>query len=195
MAPRFGTSMVSVEGLELIFSDKIRFPARPMVGVIGTAPEGEGVRKGLPGPHGGNMDNNEAEEGSKIHLPVSVPGALLLIGDVHVSMGDGEISYLGVEICAEVTVKVDLLKGETIKRPWIETPDAWVSTGEAYDLSEALQMACEVDGREVLKRACGVSFEDAYMLLSARGDLKISQCCDPGEFPVTTRVVLPKLSR
>ncbi len=97
MAPRFGTSMVSVEGMELIFSDKTRFPAKPMVGVIGTAPEGEGVRTGLPGSHGGNMDNTEAKEGSKIHLPVLVPGVLLLIGDVHASMGDGEISNLGLE--------------------------------------------------------------------------------------------------
>ena len=54
-------------------------------------------------------------------------------------------------------------------------------------------MACE-EMVKILKRTYGVSFEDAYMLLSARGDLKISQCGDPGEFPATTRVVMPKLS-
>jgi acetamidase/formamidase len=38
----------------------------------------------------------------------------------------------------------------------------------------------------------GLSFEEAYMLMSAAADVQICQCCEPGEFPVTTRAVLSK---
>jgi acetamidase/formamidase len=38
----------------------------------------------------------------------------------------------------------------------------------------------------------GLSFADAYMLMSAVVDVQICQCCGPGEFPVTTRAVISK---
>ena len=50
------TAILRLEGDELVFKDKVRVPARPMIGVIGVAPAGEPVPNGTPGPHGGNMD-------------------------------------------------------------------------------------------------------------------------------------------
>ena len=38
----------------------------------------------------------------------------------------------------------------------------------------------------------GLDFETAYMLMSAVVDVQICQCCEPGEFPVTTRAVINK---
>ena len=105
-AKRFVTRMVPIRDGEVIFSDQVRFPVRPMVGTIGTAPAGAGVETLLPGPHGGNMDNRYVTTGATVYLPVAVPGALLGLGDVHASMGDGEITSIGLEICAEVTVRV-----------------------------------------------------------------------------------------
>ena len=36
-----------------------------------------------------------------------------------------------------------------------------------------------------------MSFEEAYMLATSRGDLGICQAADPGSFPVTARFVMP----
>ena len=62
----------------------------PQIGVIGTAPAKEGVPAITPGSHGGNMDCRRIRQGSVLYLPVSVPGALLSVGDLHALMGDGE---------------------------------------------------------------------------------------------------------
>jgi amidase len=192
-AERFVTKIIPIQNGIAYFSDRVRFPVRPMVGVIGIAPSGEGVSTGYPGPHGGNMDNNEIKVDAKVHLPVFVPGALLGIGDVHASMGDGEISMVGFETCAEVTAKIELLKGETITRPWIETADGrWVTTGDDLDPEQAMRIASEEMVNLLMKR-WDLSFEEAYMLVTAYADLAICQACQPGEFPVTTRMSIPVL--
>jgi len=179
-----------VDGM-VIFNDRVRFPVRPMVGVIGTAPSEGGVGNLHPGPHGGNMDHNDVRVGARVHLPVFVPGALLAMGDVHATMGDGEISITALEICAEVAVRVELAKGENLARPWIEFPDCWISTGDGPVIADAVQVACEEMAR-LLHRRLGLSIEDAYMLLSIRGDVKVSQCCDPSQVAATARVVMPR---
>ena len=191
-ADRSVTRMVPIRDGQVCFSDRIRFPVRPMVGVIGTAPEGDGVETVLPGPHGGNMDNLYVTTGATVHLPVAVPGALLGIGDVHASMGDGEITMVGLEICAEVTVKVGLLKGAPVSRPWIETPDLWITTGDASDPAESLRIAAE-GMTDLLREKLDLGFEEAYMLMSARGDVQVCQICGPGNFPVTSRAVFPRV--
>ena len=59
---------------------------------VGVAPaEGE-ILTFLAGPHGGNLDDHMNGIGATLHIPVFQPGALLAIGDMHASMGDGEIS-------------------------------------------------------------------------------------------------------
>ena len=191
-AHRFVTHMVPVHGNELWFSEYIHIPVRPMIGVIGTAPAGAGVLTGDPGPHGGNMDNRYVTMGATVHLPVATPGALLGIGDVHASMGDGEITMVGLEICAEVAVRVRLLQGTPCSRPWVETADVWVTTGDDLDPAQALRIAAE-EMVQLLQQRLHVTFEEAYMLMSARGDVQICQMCDPGKFATTTRAVFPKL--
>ncbi|NIM99129.1 MAG: acetamidase, partial [candidate division Zixibacteria bacterium] len=108
----------------VIFSDRIAIPYQPMVGTIGVAPflEAESVSSGvLPGRHGGNMDIPEVAPGSTIFFPVYHEGALLYAGDVHAVQGDGEISGTAVEMPARTKIRVDLLKGEPISWPRIET--------------------------------------------------------------------------
>lgn len=190
-AKKYATRMVPIRGGMAHFSDHIRFPTRPMVGVIGAAPAGDGVSTGLMGPHGGNLDNRFIGEGAKVHLPVNVRGALLGIGDVHASMGDGEIAFVGLEICAEVTVQVDLVKNRPLRRPRIETADAYMTTGDDLDLTQAARIAAD-EMADFLQERLGVSFEEAYMLICAAVDVQISQCCEPGRFPATARAVVSK---
>jgi acetamidase/formamidase len=44
-----------------------------------------------------------------------------------------------------------------------------------------------------LGKHLGLSREDAYMLLSIRGDLRVGQCAEPSMIAASTRVVVPKL--
>jgi len=190
-ADQYATRIVPVVDGMCHFGPDIRFPAHPMVGVVGTAPAGEGVSTGLAGAHGGNMDNRLLGEGCRVYLPVAVPGALLGLGDVHAAMGDGDITFIGLEICAVVTTRIELLPGRAPARPLIETPDAWATTAAADSLAAAARLAA--DGMvDLMCERLGLTFEDAYMLASAVVDVQICQCCEPGAFPVTARAVLPK---
>ena len=66
---------------------------QPMVGCIAVAPPAhQSFRTGYPGTFGGNMDYNQIREGTTVYLPVSVPGALLFLGDGHAAQGDGELT-------------------------------------------------------------------------------------------------------
>src|SRR6202043_2665717 len=70
----------------------VSIPVRPHFGVIGVAPREAELLDSLPPSYfGGNIDNWRVGKGSTIYLPVSVPGALLWIGDPHTSQGASEL--------------------------------------------------------------------------------------------------------
>ena len=175
------------------FSPTITFPARPMVGVIGVAPAGAPVASFYPGPHGGNMDINDIAVGAKVYLPVATEGALLWIGDVHASMGDGELTGGGIDIPAEVTVRAQVLPRLHWPRPWVETPDSWVTIANAPDVAEAIRLAT-ADMATLLAQKLGVSREEGFILIGARGDARPGQCAELG-MDATARVAFPKVSR
>jgi amidase len=166
------------EGL-VHFDEHIRFPVRPMVGTIGTAPASESIPSFCPGPHGGNLDINAATAGATVYLPVAVPGALLALGDVHACMGDGELTGGGIDIRAEVVVQVDLHRALAWQRPVIETPDTWCTCASAPELSEAIRLATG-DMARLLAGQLGLSFEESYILIGAAGDVRIGQAAEVG---------------
>jgi amidase len=106
-------------------------------------------------------------------------------------MGDGEITFIGLEICAEVTVKIDLQKNVAPRRPLIETPTHWITTGDHLNLDQAARIAAE-EMVHLMQERSNLSFEEAYMLMSAAVDVQICQCCEPGIFPTTARAVISK---
>jgi len=73
----------------------LEIPADPFIGTIGVSPAYEAIQTLAPGPHGGNMDCPDVKPGNKLYLPVSQPGALFGLGDVHAVQGDGEIMRHG----------------------------------------------------------------------------------------------------
>lgn len=184
------TKMLDIVDGYIHFND-IKFKQSNMIGVIGTAPKGEDVPCGMWGPHGGNMDNKLITAGTTIYLPVNIDGALLQIGDLHASMGDGEICGTGVEVSGEVTVKVDLIKNKKINRPIHETEDKWyvIASAETYD--EALQLAVK-DLKDLIEDAYGWDATDIYMYLSAQGDVEIAQGVKPSPGDMVVRVGIPK---
>ena len=69
-----------------------------------------GLRTIPPREIGGNLDIRQLVAGSRLFLPVHVPGALFSIGDLHFAQGDGEVCGTGIEIEAAVTVRLGLRK-------------------------------------------------------------------------------------
>ncbi len=191
-AERFATRVMPIRAGMIHFNQHIRFPIRPMIGVIGVAPAGMGVNTGDVGRHGGNMDNRYVTTGATVYLPVFAPGALLGIGDLHASMGDSEITMVGVEVAAEVTVRVNLHKGTRTTRPWLENASEWITTGDDIDPGHACRIAAE-EMTNLLQAKLGVSFDEAYMLMSACGDVQLCQMCEPNQGFTTARAVFPKL--
>ena len=182
--------IVRIEGDRAVFSPTVSFPVRPMVGVIATAPAAGEINTRVPGDVGSNMDHNDVAVGTKVYLPVHVPGALFGLGDLHASMGDGEVTGNGIEIGGVTTVRLDLIKQRQWPRPWLETATDWITTGYGFPIEEAVKMAVR-DMVDFLVERLGVNREDAYMLVSARGDVRLGQAC--GGMDATARVRFPKL--
>ena len=162
----------------IYFDGGIEIPVRPMIGVIGTCPT-EPCDTQSPGPHGGNLDINELGIGSTVYLPVSVPGALLAIGDCHAVQGDGETAICAMEMSAKVIVKVSVIKnGSDIPTPFIETKEAvYTAHGD-----ESLDIASVTAARKMhryLTHKTGLTDTQASMLLSLVGNLRISQVVNP----------------
>ena len=189
MCVRTGVGLYEVKGChcrrfpirnnEILFDHGIRIPVRPMIGEIGTSPAGEGISTQPPGEHGGNLDIRELGAGSTVYLPVSVPGALLSMGDLHAVQGDGETAICGMEVGGEVTARVTVRKHpENIPTPMVITDTACYITaaGESLDV-------CSVAAARKMHRWLTEAFEltdaQAAMLLSLQGNLRISQVVNP----------------
>ena len=163
-------------------------PLRKMVGVIGTAPAGEGVNTGTPDDHGGNLDTILLGEGATLYLPVNVEGALLAMGDLHSSMGEGEIMGSGLEVAGEIEVIVEVLKDSDLPLPFIETDDLYVTLGSRETMEDASKVALH-NMVEFLTKKTDMTFNHAGMFLSLAGDLKVSQAVNPNK---TMRVEVRK---
>jgi amidase len=163
-------------------------PIRPMIGVIGVAPDGPPVPCGSPGAHGGNMDTRLIGEGATVYLPIFAPGALLAAGDLHAVMGDGEICGTGVEVAGSVTLRVDVRHDVSIANPMVETSEVVATIASAETLDEAADTATR-DMAELLMSRLQLSTADTTMLMSAAGQLQVSQVVDPLK---TARFAMPK---
>lgn len=182
------TKIVPLRGGLAVFSEQIQIPLRPMIGVIGTAPREGAVLNGTPGPHGGNMDCTLIAERSKVYLPVEVPGALFGVGDLHAVMGDGEIVVCGVEVAGRVRVRLDLLKEARLPLPLVENAELVATICSDEDLDVAAQGAIDNMAR-LLTEQVGIPLNEAGMLMSIVGQLRICQVVDPLK---TCRVEFPK---
>jgi amidase len=188
------TKVFRVEGDTVHLSDRIAFPLRPMVGVIGVATDGEELTNAHAGRHGGNLDDHLHGPGAKVYFPVRQPGGMFAAGDMHAAMGDGEICGTGVEVEGEVTVRFDVLKGEQATWPVTELPGTWVAHGTSSgDLHEALQAACEEAAR-LLVDQWDFTPEEAFIFLSVACDANICQACRPSPFSAIARVSIPKIA-
>lgn len=151
-------------------------PLRPFFGVMGVAPPSNWGRISSiqPRAHGGNIDNKELVPGTTLFLPVFVEGALFSCGDGHAAQGDGEVCVTAIETALEGTFRLVLREDMALTRPRALTPTHLVTMGLHEDLDRCAEIALRDMIDWIVERA-GLSREDAYMLCSLAGDLRITQ--------------------
>jgi amidase len=187
------TRLFRVENGWIEMNERVRFPARPMLGVVGVATDGETLTNGLAGRHGGNLDDHLHGKGARMYFPVRQPGGMFAVGDMHASMGDGEICFTGVEIAGEVDIRFDLLKGKQGTWPVTELEDRWLPHATADDYDDALRLVSEEAARFLVDE-WGFSMEDAFIFLSVACDAGVAQACKPAPgFGTIARFAIPKI--
>jgi formamidase len=147
-----------------------------------------GLRTIPPRETGGNLDIRQLVAGSRLLLPISVPGALLSIGDLHLAQGDGEVCGTGIEVAGAVTLRVGLQKAPAWRPryPAYETPArparaSFATTGIPVDVGMDLTAAARaalVEMIDYLEATRGFARAAAYALCSVAVDLRVSEAVD-----------------
>ena len=165
-----------------------KVPLKPFAGTIGVAPSENGLHSVVPPRRvGGNMDIRDLSTGSILYLPVEVAGALFSVGDTHAAQGDGEVCGTAIESAMNVTLGFEVIKHMPLSMPRFTTPGPVtrhldtkgyeVTTGIGPDLMTGARNAVS-NMIELLGKLHGLSADDAYMLCSVAGDLRISEIVD-----------------
>ncbi|MCL2381912.1 MAG: acetamidase/formamidase family protein [Treponema sp.] len=157
--------------------DFLRFPWKPFMGTIATAPPMEAISTATPFEHGGNMDCPDVKPGNIIYLPVAVDGAYFFTGDCHAAQGEGELCGTALEITAKVKLKFEVIKGKQITWPRIESPDEYMVVGSARPMEDAARIAYA----ELIEWMTEFGWDkmDAYQALTHAGKLYCANMVDP----------------
>lgn len=148
----------------------------PFLGVIGMPPGEPGEHSTTPPrPHGGgNIDCRELVAGSTLYLPVTVPGALLCLGDGHAAQGDGEVSGTAIECGMTTEVRLGLVTDPPLPTIHAVTPRGKITFGFSEDLNEATIAALDAMVTW-LTLLFGVDRHAALALASVAVSLRVTQ--------------------
>lgn len=169
-----------VNGDRIQIAGGLTVPLAMMVGDIYTtplSPAGNFV------DHGGNMDFAEIRPGNTLYLPVFKPGGLLVLGDVHAAMGDGEIFGESAETAADVTLTIRIDRTYRHPRPLVETPDTLYTIACRGKFARSLSLAVE-DMTDLISRLYDVSRADAYIVATLPGSARNAGCLNYGGKPI-----------
>jgi acetamidase/formamidase len=169
------------------FGGRIPLPLNPNLGTISTMPP-EGYKPSYAGPYGGDFDQKDAAEGSRIYLPVMVEDALLFFGDPHAAISDGIITGTGIECSMRVRARVTLLKDRALDRPIIAQGQAVHFVGVGPSVEEATEDAAR-HAVDFAAARTGLDREEAYLLLSIIGELRVGTSPRP---VMATRLIVPE---
>jgi formamidase len=166
------------------------------------------VRTLPPRENGGNFDVKQMSKGSRLLLPVYVPGALFSTGDAHFAQGDGEVCVTAVEMSATVSVRFRVHKGEAKRHnirwprfrrssyfiaPQWAAPRRFIATmgmpvrDDGTNDGENLTLACRnalLNMIDLLQER-GFTREQAYVISSVAVDLKVSNVVDVPNYVVS----------
>ena len=114
--------------------------------------------------------------------------ALVFFGDPHAAISDGIITGTGIECSVNVRVRITLLKDKVIERPIIAQGGAVHFVGVGPSVEEATEDAARRAVDFTVART-GLSREEAYMLLSIIGELRVGTSPRP---VMATRLIVPE---
>ncbi|MDZ8050992.1 MAG: acetamidase/formamidase family protein [Aulosira sp. ZfuVER01] len=152
----------------------IKIPLKPFFGILGVATPELSRTSIPPGSYGGNIDNRELQAGSRLFLPIFIPGALFSVGDGHAAQGDGEVNVTAIETSMNGSIKLKVRKDLHLTTPIAETPTDIITMGFGKTLDEALEKALK-NMIDFLERFTHLSPEDAYVLCSLAVNFRITQ--------------------
>ena len=163
-----------------------------------------------PRENGGNLDVPQVREGSRLLLPVHVPGALLSVGDAHFAQGEGEVCGTAIEVAATVTLEVSLRRPDTERwrqrfpaveytqppseaaRPWFQTTGIPLDDrGENEDVNVTVAARrALLEMIDWLGAERGLRREQAYVLASVAADLRVAEVVNIPNALVTCSLAL-----
>jgi acetamidase/formamidase len=148
---------------------------RPFLGLIGMPPADAGRHPTDPPRRtGGNLDCRELIPGSRLFLPVEVPGGLLSFGDGHGVQGDGEVAGPALECPMERVVLRLTRHPRRLPAPRALTPTGWVAFGFHENLQEAMYAALN-EMLDWMQEVLGIRRAEATMLASLQVSLRVTQ--------------------
>jgi len=176
-----------------------RWPTRPFIGTIATAPEYE-VLSTLPTSvgsvmaSGGNLDCCAVATGAKVYLQSMNKGGLLYVGDLHGSQGDGELCGVADEVAGTVVLSCDVIKRKRLRNVRVENEAALISVFCYRPMEEAFKQAVR-DLILWLEEDFGFSRREAYLLMSMCPDCRLrtyQMCAGLGRLMTTVGAEFPK---
>lgn len=194
---------------ELLARVSARERALAVAGGLADLPEPRGAVPGLPAvradglrtvpprENAGNVDIKQLTAGTRLLIPVWVPGALFSAGDAHFAQGDCEACGQAIEVRATFRARFGLRKGQATSRhigqpmfertaaspppgPYVATTGVCVRPDGSND-SENVTLAARNALRAMighLTAEYGYTSQQAYVICSVAVDLKISQLVD-----------------
>jgi acetamidase/formamidase len=112
-----------------------------------------------------------------MYYPVQVAGALLSVGDPHVSQGDGEVNGTAIESALNGLLRLTLRRDLDIRVPVLETATELLVHGFGDTLDEAM-LAASRRTLALLRSRYGLSADDGYSFMSVAVDFTVTQVVD-----------------
>jgi amidase len=175
LVPQPMLERLTIDNGEVIVSERVRIPLRPMIGCLGLAPaQGETSTLSPAMPWAGNYDLTQIAPGATVLFPAQVPGGLFSLGDLHAAMGEHEATFVAIECAGSATVRLDVRPGLKLESPRIETVDHVYVMGQSAcrDYGAARLQAARLL-YELLTQEANFTPREAYVFISARGDLTL----------------------
>ncbi len=172
--------VVEIKDRQILWSDSLKMPVAPMLGVVGVAQANTRWTHAWAGQWGGNFDIQEVTTGASVHLPISVPGALLHIGDMHARQGDGEICGAGgIEAGGRVRITCELAeRPASMTGPRITNATHIMTTAMARPAEDAFRTALE-EMVLWLEDEYGFTKGEAYLFLGQVLEARCTQFVNP----------------
>lgn len=184
------------------FKKGIRVPVSPFLGVMGLAPPRDDQELSTIPPYdwGGNIDCRHVTVGASLYLPVQTAGALFSCGDGHAAQGDGEVCGTAIETPMTARLRLTVEKN----KPYVQSPHYLTTEKVAQSAErgrEYAAMGIDADLREAARKAVRSAIDwlvaekelarnEAYMLCSVVGDLKIAEAVDMPHYAVACALPL-----